>query len=156
YLFVFIGISSEGEEKKNTLKDEKIHITADKLVTDTQSKIAEFIGHVKATQGSNVINSDRLKIYYKEKKSDTNEDSIKKIIAKGHVTIYFDDKIANSEEAEYTTEDRILLLKGPNSKVISGKNFISGDKIIFNRNDGKVFVEKGVEALIYPKDKGLN
>ena len=44
--------------------DQKIRITADRLIVDTKTDSAEFIGNVRAAQGSTVITSDRLKVLY--------------------------------------------------------------------------------------------
>lgn len=152
-------------QKQN--KDEgenKIHITADRLVAEGNSNNAEFIGNVKAVQETTVITSDKLKIFYKKvssgaKDNSKGEESIKEIIASGNVKILFDDKIAETEQAVYTAENRVLVLNGPDSRITSGKNTISGSKITLFRDDGRVKVEGGankrVEAFFEAGGKGL-
>jgi lipopolysaccharide export system protein LptA len=143
----------------------KLHITSDSLISDNKTRYAEFIGNVKLTQGSTVIQADRLKIYFKDELDNpdnlaSNEESIKKIIAKGDVTINFDNKVATGQQAVYITETKILVLTGENSKIISGTDSVTGEKITFYRTDGRISVEgngkKKVEAVFYPKDKGIN
>ena len=151
-------VAASGADKET----EKIHITSDSLVTDNNASYAEFIGHVNAAQGTTLITSDRLRIYYsssgseKEKKI-TSQDSVKKILAIGNVTIRFDNKVAVTEQAEYTTDTGIIILTGANSRVTSGSNYVSGEKITLYRNQDKVTVErsknKRVEAVFYPGDK---
>ncbi len=142
----------------------KIHITSDRLVTDNEAMFAEFIGNVVATRETDVITSDRLKIFYKKgvdkkEKPAAGEEMIKKIVANGNVVIKFDDKVATAQQAVYTAETGITVLTGPDSKVTSGNNFISGEKITMYRSDDHMIVEGGkekrVEAVFYSKDNNI-
>ena len=47
-------------------ENKKIHIKSDKLISDSEAMYAEFIGNVRAVQGTNVLTADRLKIFYKK------------------------------------------------------------------------------------------
>lgn len=149
----------------NPEKDiKKIHITSDRLVADNEAMSAEFIGNVVATRETDVITADRLKIFYKKgmdkkEKPAAGEEMIKKIVANGNVVIKFDDKVAEAEQAVYTAETGIIVLTGPDSKVTSGNNFISGEKITMYRSDDRMIVEGGkekqVEAVFYSEEKGI-
>ena len=152
---------AEGEDLK---ENKKIYITADKLIADSEVKCAEFIGNVRAVQEDTVITADRLKIFYKKvednnKNLTSDEGSIEKIISSGNVKINFDDKVAVAEHAVYTSETGVLVLTGPNSKVTSGTNFVSGEKITIYRAEDRMTVESGnekrVEAVFYSKEKGI-
>ncbi|MCG6892642.1 MAG: lipopolysaccharide transport periplasmic protein LptA [Desulfobacteraceae bacterium] len=151
---------SEGESGGG----ERIHVVADRLITNTEAQTAEFIGNVRATQGDTVIVGDRLKVYYenaKGKKNATGENAaITKLVVTGNVTINLDDKVAVSEQAVYLTESGILVLSGANSKITSENNSVSGDKITLYREEDRMEVEgsskERVEAIFYPKEKGLN
>ena len=153
----------------NLEKDsKKIHITSDSLVIDNEAMFAEFIGNVVATRESDVITVDSLKIFYKKgvdkkEKPVPGEEIIKKIVANGNVVIQFDDKVAVTQQAVYIAETGIIVLTGPNSKVTSVNNYISGEKITMYRSDDRMIVESGtekqVEAVFYSKDnniEGLN
>lgn len=140
-----------------------IHITADSLITDPQNKTAEFIGHVFATQGDTTITSDRLKVYYREGSesgSTPGMDAIVRIVAQGTVKMVFDDRVAYTEHAEYIADQRIVILTGQNSKIVSGNNSISGQKITLYRDDGRIHVagtqEEPVEAFFYSDENGLS
>lgn len=147
------------------LKENKgVYITADKLIADSEAKCAEFIGNVRAVQEDTVITADRLKIFYKKiednnKNLTSDEGSIEKIISSGNVKINFDDKVAVAEHAVYTSATGILVLTGPHSKVTSGTNFVSGEKITLYRAEDRMTVESGnkkrVEAVFYSKEKGI-
>ena len=148
----------------NDIKDEMIFITSDKLISDNEAGYAEFIGNVRAVQGTTVITANKLKIYFNEglnnnKNIVAGEESIKKLVANGNVTIESDTRTMKAEHAVYTTATGIVVLSGANSKIIDGNNSISGSKIILFRDSGRIQVEsdsdKRVEALIYSGEKGI-
>ena len=135
------------------------------MISESEADYIEFIGNVRATQEANVVTGDSLKVFLKggmDKNNDlfAGDESIKKIIAKGNVKIIFEDKIATAQQATYTTDSKILVLSGPDAKIISGKDSISGEKITFYRADERVIVESGkekqVEAVLFRKQEGLN
>jgi len=159
--FMVSFIFAEGEDLK---ENKKVYITADKLIAESDAKYAEFIGNVRAVQEDTVITADSLKIFYKKvednnKNLTSDEGSIEKIVSSGNVIINFDDKVAVAEHAVYTSETCVLVLTGPNSKVTSGTNFVSGEKITFYRTEDRMTVESGiekrVEAVFYSKEKGM-
>ena len=148
----------------NLAKDQKIHITADKLISDNDADYAEFIGNVRATQEDTVITADRLKIFFKTNADNKDipavgEESITKIVASGNVKIKFDNRVAVARQAVYNTETGVLVLSGNNSRIVSGNNSISGEKITLYRTTGRINVESGgekrVEAVFYSGEKGL-
>ena len=145
-------------------ENKKIHITSDKLISDSKAMYAEFVGNVRAVQETNVLTADRLKIFYKKdfnntKIENTGEESIEKIVANGNVTIKFDNKVAVTEKAEYITETGVFVLTGVNSKVTSGKNFIAGEKITLYRANDRITVEssgeKRVQAEFFAGEEGI-
>ena len=157
-------VSSAFAEGENLKENKKIYITSDRLIADNEAMFAEFIGNVVAIRGTDVLTSDSLKIFYKtgvdkKEKPVAGEEMIQKIVANGNVVIKFDDKVAITQQAVYTAETGIIVLTGPNSKVTSGNNFISGEKITMYRSDDRMIVEGGkekqVEAIFYSKDKNI-
>ena len=139
--------------------NKRIRITSDKLVAKVDSAEIEFIGNVKTTRADAVITSDRLKIIYdpdtiKNRTRGNKKESIKKIIATGHVKIVSDDFIAETDRAEYTIKSKILILLGEQSRVIQGGNLITGTKFTLYRSEGKLSVEsKGenrIRAIVQP------
>jgi len=157
--------AADTENSTGTDADEPIHIISDQLLIDNAAGEADFIGNVLATQKESVIKSDRLKIFYKKDtiqdgNAAAGEKSIKKIIATGNVSIHLDNKLAETEEAVYTADTKILILSGENSRITSDNNLISGERIIMYRNDGRIIVESGqnkgrVEAVISSAGNGL-
>ena len=167
---ITVPLSGYADEKsqdtaaRSLSEDRKIHITADKLISDNDVDYAEFIGNVRATQEDTVITADRLKIFIKKNQDNkgvagVGTESIDKLIASGNVKINFDNKVAVTQQAVYNTKTEVLILSGDNSKIISGKDSISGEKITFYRTTGRITVESGkkkrVEAVLYSGEKGL-
>jgi lipopolysaccharide export system protein LptA len=135
-----------------------IQIKADNLVAYNEASYAEFTGNVSAIQGTTQITSDKLKIYYSKApenkgKKDTGEESIKKVVATGNVVIRSENRTAYTSMAEYTPASKIVVLSGTDSKVTSGNNFVTGEKITFYVKEDRVVVErskeKQVEAVFY-------
>lgn len=143
--------------------DPKIRITADRLVANTKTGSAEFIGNVRATQGSMVITSDRLKVLYdqtgKAGPAGDSAASIKSIVSTGSVVIHFDDKVATTDKAVYQSRTGIFTLTGNGTRVTSGDNTITGEKITVDRENDRMTVESGetsrVNAVIFTGKDGL-
>ena len=126
-------------------KNRIIHINAERLISNIEDGWAQFTGNVCVTRESLIIKSDSLKIYYKKlfrdkNKSATGQELIEKIIATGNVHIKSDELVAISHQAIYTKETGIIILSGPDSKVVSGNNSIAGSKIILYMD------EKGIKV----------
>ena len=152
----------EAAGKPLPAEENQIRIRADSLITDPQNKTAEFIGRVSATQGDTTITSDRLKVYYKEGSESgatSGMDAIVRIVAQGMVKMVLDDRIAYTEHADYIADKKIVILTGPNSRIVSGNNSISGQKITLYRDDGRIHVvgtqKEPVEAFFYSDENGL-
>ncbi len=143
----------------------RIHITADKLVTDHHHRMAEFIGNVRAQQNKTLIQSDRMKIFYRIQdtpqadKDQISARSMDRIEADGNVRITMEDNRGVAPHAVYTADNRTLVLSGSGAKLISGENTISGSRIVLNRTEGTITVEsereKRVEAVIFSEGSGL-
>jgi lipopolysaccharide export system protein LptA len=151
--------------KSDVTDADKVHIQADRLISDSVARYAEFTGNVRATQGTTVITADRLRISFKKNPedagtSDSEADSIDKITASGHVKIHFDERTAEAEQAVYQTDTRVVVLTGDESRITSGRDYITGSKITYDRTSGRIDVvgsgSKPVEALFYSGEKALN
>jgi len=140
----------------------KIHISAERLISNTADNNAEFIGNVRAKQGETLIIADSLKIFFSggsESGSASPAQSLKQLVATGNVEIKFDNRLAVARQAVYITAQRMLILTGPGAMVTSGDNTITGETITFYRDDGRFTVEGGsngrVNAVILPETSGL-
>ncbi len=141
---------------------QKVHISADRLISNTADNNAEFIGNVIARQGETQITADSLKIFFSSRSESgpaSPDQSLKKLVATGNVEINFDNRLAVARQAVYITAQRMLILNGPGAMVTSGDNTITGETITFYRADGRFTVEGGssgrVKAVILPEESGL-
>jgi lipopolysaccharide export system protein LptA len=149
--------NSDAPDKET--EDQPILIKADQLISNNEEKWAEFIGNVKVTQADMVIDSDKLRIYYRgelldaEEKSSEKQETLKKIVATGNVNIKTSKYTAESDRVEYDAGSMTITMIGDNSKVVSGKNSIAGSKIILYRKDNRIKVlgsqKKRVEATFF-------
>jgi lipopolysaccharide export system protein LptA len=132
-----------------------IRVTADKLISNSEKKYAEFIGDVKAYQGDAVITSDSIRIYYEgnllnpdQSQKSSEQTAIKKIVATGNVEFVSQQYTAKTDKMEYDFVTQILVLTGDGSTVTMDKNSIVGSKITYYRADGRFKVEGGPDKRI--------
>ena len=142
---------------------EEIQIAADALDVDNRNQTFVFSGNVKVVQGTTIITSEKLKVWYKSDsgKQVATQDSqsrIRDIEASGNVVILFDGRTAKSDKALYSADNETLTLLGDNATIVDGKNTIRGSKITLYRAKDRITVEgssKGrVEAVFFPDSKG--
>ena len=150
------------QEKNTSQTDEQIQIVADKLITNSAEKFAEFMGDVRTSQGNLVITSERLRIYYRDepglnKDQTAGQESIQRVVASGNVQISSEKYKAETDQAEYDPDTQVLVLTGENSTVTSGENILTGSKITVFRKNGQIKVEssphKRIKAVFYPQEK---
>ncbi len=131
-----------------------INITSDKMEILDKEGTVHFIGNVKAVRGDLVINADDVTVYYSSQKvAGKTKKVMKKIVAKGHVKVTKEDKVAIGDKAVYDRPREIITLSG-NAQVWQGKNRVSGAEILFFVNEDRSIVKRGakqrVEATVYP------
>lgn len=138
---------------------ERIEISADRLVFDNNTQSAVFSGNVNAMQGATRITADRITVFYESddanpKGQPDTQAAIRRIVSEGRVTIRFDDKVAETPKAIYIKASGILELVGEGTRVTSGQNTITGNRITVDRARDNITVEGGgsqrVEAVIFP------
>ena len=125
---------------------EPIEITADRLVTNNKERWADFLGAVKAVQGKFTMSADALRVFYSgdlmnPPKGEGMGSSVEKFVATGRVHIVTDQYTTDSHQAEYVQATDIMTLTGPNSRVVSGGNTITGPRIVLRRSEGTAVVE---------------
>jgi lipopolysaccharide export system protein LptA len=141
-----------------------IEIVSDRMVANTTEKWADFLGSVMATQGKFSMTADSLRIYYEGDLMNAAagggaQNRIRQLEAVGRVKIVTDQYTAETERAEYVPASDVLTLSGKTSRVVSGKNTLTGSKIVLNRSEGRALVESAegerVKAVFFQEEKGL-
>lgn len=162
---LFLPAEEQPTPDEENRVNNQIEIIADQFKSDNEGKYMDFTGDVRASQGDFVITSEQLRIYYRANPDSANsqtgdQGSIKQIVASGNVKIVSEKYTAETDLVEYNLDSAILVLKGENSKIKSGKNSIAGSIITVNRNDGQIKVErsaqKRVKALFYSEEKNAD
>jgi lipopolysaccharide export system protein LptA len=125
-----------------------ITIKSNEMAADDKGKTAIFTGKVVAKQGDITIYSNRLTIYYGEKKND-----VEKIEADGNVRIIQENRIGTASHGVYESAKGRITLTG-NPKVMQGTDTMSGNIITYFIDDDRSEVSSGpgrpVEVLIHP------
>lgn len=153
------GNAAAQETDATPAGSERIEISADRLVFDNNTQSAIFSGNVNAVQGATRITADRITVFYEAAEGDPKgqpdtQAAIRRIVSEGGVTIRFDDKVAETPKAIYNKASGMLELVGEGTRVTSGKNTITGNRITVDRARDNITVEGGgsqrVEAVIFP------
>jgi lipopolysaccharide export system protein LptA len=133
-----------------------IKINSDKMVGGLDPNIVEFVGNVEAVREDSTLFADSMKVYFITDKEKETQNRISKIIATGNVRYSAEDKQVFSDQAIYMVNEAILILEGKNTRLETGKSFITGNKITVFRQQDKIIVEGGsdkrVQATLHPED----
>ena len=169
FLLAVAAVFAAPDEAAEPPAAERVEISSDRLLADMQGREAEFVGQVRAVQGDTTITAERLKVFYARREDGAptapaegagpEGASIERIEAHGRVVIHFGDRVAEGEHAVYTAADRILVITGDGARITSGPNTVSGGRIVMDRDDDRLTVEKEtggrVEAVFFTEDGGL-
>lgn len=163
-------------------KDQPIHIEAATLEVHDKAKTATFSGNVQVVQGDTTMRCRSLVVFYgAEEGAGTaakpaaarpaaggpatpgmpqGAQSIRRIEARGGVTVVTKDQNASGELGVYDLKTKTITLTG-NVLVSQGKNVLHGERVVVDTATGNARVESGattydrVRALIQP-GKGAN
>jgi lipopolysaccharide export system protein LptA len=153
-------------------KDQPVQIDANALEVRDPQKIATFSGDVRVVQGDTTMRCKTLVVFYGPEpgsagqkpvvraKTSTgtppNAQNIRRIEARGDVTVTSKDQNASGDLGVYDLHDKTITLSG-NVVVSQGKNVIHGERVIVDTVTGNARVEAApgatqgrVRALIIP------
>lgn len=155
------GISAAEQNNRSDtdrIAGKPLQVTSEKMIAHQSEDMVEFIGSVKAVQEDSTLLADSVKIYFYPSDQNTKDrqDRVKKIVAAANVEYTAGERKAFADKAVYTTEDQILVLTGKSAKLLTGANWVSGQKITLFRKDNRAMVESDgksrVQALFNPED----
>jgi lipopolysaccharide export system protein LptA len=139
-------VSLRAAMAQNKAASSQTVITSDQMVFDYKKHVAEFKGHVVADDGTMLIKSDKMIVYFGE----TNQ--VQAIKADGNVQIHSEDKDGSADVAIYRAKDSSVQLQG-DAKVARGAESVSGSEIVIWLNDDRMVVKKG-SRLVMNTDSG--
>lgn len=111
---------------------EPIQIEADRLEVQDGQGTALFEGNVAVVQGTTLLKTRRLKVYYeRDAKSDAPGGNIRKIEASGKVAVRSGDQMASADEAVVDMQGQNAVLSG-NVIVSQGESVLEGCRLTIN------------------------
>jgi len=136
------------------LDNKPIEITSDRLEAYDEKKLIIFMGNAVATQGDRTIKAQSIYLYYQKDEKRASRD-VKRIEAKGDVSITQGDRVVTGDQAVYDHEAQRITVLG-NAIMRQGMNVVRGDKIevylVENRGVVESKENKRVKAIIYPEE----
>jgi len=116
-------------------------ITSESLTADKQDNSAVFEGSVTAKTGDITMLADKMTVIY-----DNTGKQIDMIHAVGKVKVYNTEKTIFSNKAVFMNNDEKIIFSG-NTKLVEGKNIITGTEITFFIKDSRAIV-KGSRMIL--------
>lgn len=116
------------------MKDNKepVQIESDSLEVQDEKGVAYFTGNVSVVQGSTILKTSKLTVYYARGGNGSGAaGNVKRIIASGKVAVRSDDQHATADSADVDMVSQMAVLNG-NVTVSQGLNVISGEKLVIN------------------------
>jgi lipopolysaccharide transport periplasmic protein LptA len=131
--------------------DQPIQFESEQLEVHDQDKTAVFIGHVIVRQGTTVLKTDRLTVFYQGSPTGEGPQQVSRLEAKGSVLVTSSNQTASGEAATFDTAANTILLTG-NVVLTQGDNVIRGSKLLIDINTSQAKMLGGrVQMLIAPK-----
>ena len=133
--------------------DSPIFIEADHMSSTEKNNTVLFTGDVDAKQGDLRIRSDKMTVYYTEKKEQDEKkpadatQQVEKLVCEGNVEITRDNWLGTSDNMIYLSEAQQVILTG-NAKAWQDQNMVGGDKIIYYMNEGRSEVIGGTSVTV--------
>lgn len=118
--------------------DDPIQIEADRLEVQDEKAEAIFKGNVKVVQGTTVLTTKVLRVYYLrngEQTSPGQNSQIERLVVSGGVHIRTEDQVATADSGSFNMKTEMVELVG-NVVLIQGENIAKGCKLIANLKTG--------------------
>jgi lipopolysaccharide export system protein LptA len=123
-----------------------VTIRADHLEYFDQGRKARYRGNVRLQTESNVLESDRLDVYFSTQSS-ADEVELERAVADGHVRVTQPGRHATGQHAEYFAADgRMLLTGGPPALYDAEKGMTTGRRLTFYIHDDRLLVDGGEKS----------
>ena len=111
---------------------EPIQIEADRLEVQDGQGMAVFTGNVSVVQGTTILKTTNLKVWYsREEKTNAPGGNVKKIEATGKVAVRSADQRATADKAVVDMTAQVATLSG-NVTVSQGSNILTGCNLRIN------------------------
>ncbi len=130
---------------------EPIQFESEQLEVHDQDKTAVFIGHVIVRQGTTVLKTDRLTVFYQGSPTGEGPQQVSRLDATGSVLVTSANQTASGDAATFDTAANTIMLTG-NVVLTQGDNVIRGSKLLIDIKTSQAKMLGGrVQMLIAPK-----
>ncbi|MGZ2255767.1 LptA/OstA family protein [Roseobacter sp. A03A-229] len=129
-----------GAIKQDT--DLPVEVTAENLAVDQETGEAVFTGNVIVGQGEMRLSAERLLVVYRE-----NTQGIERMEATGGVTLVSGPDAAESERADYSIDDGVIVMTG-NVLLTQGPSALTADKMTVQLEDGTAQMSGSVKTIL--------
>ncbi|WP_053240107.1 lipopolysaccharide transport periplasmic protein LptA [Pleomorphomonas koreensis] len=134
--------------------DQPIQFESEQLEVHDQDKTAVFTGHVIVRQGTTVLKTDRLIVFYAGSPTGEGPQQVSRLEATGSVLVTSPNQTASGDAATFDTAANTIVLTG-NVVLTQGDNVIRGAKLQIDINTSQAKMLGGrVQMLIAPKSLG--
>lgn len=131
--------------------DQPIQFESEQLEVHDQDKTAVFTGHVIVRQGTTVLKTDRLTVFYQGSPTGQGPQQVSRLEAKGNVLVTSPNQTASGDNGTFDTAANTILLTD-NVVLTQGDNVIRGAKLLIDINTSQAKMLGGrVQMLIAPK-----
>ncbi len=130
----------------SSVAQDDLRIQSESMVIDESSGNIKFHGNVTLRKDSITISCDDLTLF----SSESEPDSIARVIALGNVVFMMEDDSIHSERAEFDLENSRVVLTGK-TLFKRGTERISANRIIYNLDTGTASFSGSVDAVISPR-----
>jgi len=135
------------------MRDSKapVQIESDSLEVQDEKGIAYFTGNVSVVQGSTILKTSKLTVYYARGGNGSGAaGNVKRIVASGKVAVRSDDQHATANAADVNMVTQMAVLSG-GVTVSQGQNVITGEKLVINMKTNAAKLTGGGKNKKRPK-----
>ena len=113
--------------------DQPIQIESNKLEVRESKNLAIFTGNVSVTQGSTVIKSGKMTVYYAKDGGSTN---IERFEVDDKVYVKSNKQVATSDRGTFDMKTEVLVMSGKEVVLSEGENVLVGCKLTVQMKTG--------------------
>lgn len=123
-----------------------VEVTADNLSVDQNANTATFEGNVVIGQGEMRLSAGRVLVVYAEDRS-----RIRRLEARGGVTLVNGAEAAEAERADYNIDDGTVVMTG-NVLLTQGASALSAERMVVNLETGQAQMTGRVKTILQNGD----
>lgn len=138
-----LGQNGEGQLSGIQLSgDQPIQIESDKLEVREEESIAIFTGNVNVKQGTSLLKSGRMTVYYAKEggSAATGSANIERLVVDDKVYLQSEGQVATGDRGTFDMKSEVLELTGKEVVLSEGANVLVGCKLTVQMKTGRAQV----------------